>query len=68
MYLFDTWIPGSIVFWGALVLIVLISSYFRYRTRASHHRMMEKLAEKGQSVTPAPTDRMEDLRQPKDQI
>jgi len=29
MMLFDTWIPGAIVFWGAIVLIVLISSYFR---------------------------------------
>ena len=65
MYLFDTWIPGSIVFWGALVLIVLISSYFRYRTRASRHRMMEKLAEHGQSVSPELIDRIErgkDLR------
>ena len=65
MMLFDTWIPGSIVFWGALVLIVLISSYFRYRTRASRHRMMEKLAEHGQSVSPELIDRIEsgkDLR------
>ena len=65
MYLFDTWIPGSIVFWGALVLIVLISSYFRYRTRASRHRMIEKLAEHGQSVSPDLIDRIEsgkDLR------
>ena len=59
MMLFDTWIPGSIVFWGAVVLIVLISSYFRYRTRASRHRMLEKLAEKGQAVTPELLDRIE---------
>jgi len=59
MMLFDTWIPGAIVFWGAIVLIVLISSYFRYRTRASRHRMLEKLAEKGQSVTPELLDRIE---------
>ena len=51
MYLFDTWIPGNIVFWGAIVLIVFFSSYFRYRTRESHHRMVEKLAEKG--ITPS---------------
>jgi len=65
MMLFDTWIPGSIVFWGAIVLIVLFSSYFRYRTRASRHRMMEKLAEHGQSVSPELIDRIEsgkDLR------
>ena len=68
MELFGTGIPGDAVFWGALVLIVFFGSYFRYRTNASRHRMLEKLAEKGQSVTPAPTDRMEDLRQPKDQI
>jgi hypothetical protein len=52
MMLFDTWIPGSIVFWGAIVLIVFFSSYFRYRTRASRHRMLEKLAEKGQTISP----------------
>ena len=52
MMLFDTWIPGSVVFWGAIVLIVFFSSYFRYRTRASRHRMLEKLAEKGQTVSP----------------
>jgi hypothetical protein len=65
MMLFDTWIPGSIVFWGALVLIVFFGSYFRYRTRASRHRMMEKLAEHGQSVSPELIDRIEsgkDLR------
>jgi hypothetical protein len=65
MMLFDTWIPGNIVFWGALVLIVFFSSYFRYRTRESRHRMMEKLAEHGQSVSPELIDRIEsgkDLR------
>ena len=51
MMLFDTWIPGDLVFWGAIVLIVFFSSYFRYRTRVSRHRMIEKLAEKGQTVT-----------------
>ena len=51
MMLFDTWIPGDLVFWGAIVLIVFFSSYFRYRTRVSRHRMVEKLTEKGQTVT-----------------
>jgi hypothetical protein len=66
MMLFDTWIPGSIVFWGALVLIVFFSSYFRYRTRASRHRMMEKLAEQGQSVSPELIDRIENGKRLKD--
>ena len=51
MWMGDFWFPSSLVFWGALVLIVFFSSYFRYRTRASHHRMLEKLAEKGQTVS-----------------
>ena len=60
MELFGTWLPGDAVFWGAIVLIVFFSSYFRYRTRASHHRMMEKLAEKGQTVTPNLLGRIDD--------
>ena len=59
MMLFDTWIPGDAVFWGAIVLIVLISSYFRYLTRASRHRMIERLTEKGQNVTPELLDRID---------
>ena len=59
MMLFDTWIPGDIVFWSAIVLIVLISSYFRYRTRASHHRMVEKLAEKGIAPSKELLDRVD---------
>jgi hypothetical protein len=43
-------IASSFVFWGAIILIVLISRYFRYRTQESHDRMIEKLVEKGQSV------------------
>jgi predicted anti-sigma-YlaC factor YlaD len=46
------WISSSLIFWGAIVLFVLIGSYFKYRTRASEHRMLEKLAESGQSLTP----------------
>ena len=51
MWMGDFWFPSSLVLWGALVLIVFFSSYFRYRTRASHHRMLERLAEKGQTVS-----------------
>lgn len=59
MMLFDTWIPGDAVFWGAIVLIVFFSSYFRYRTRASHHRMVERLAEKGVTPTKELLDRID---------
>ena len=48
------------MFWGAIVLIVFFSSYFRYRTRASHHRMVEKLAEKGQTVSTDLLGRIDD--------
>jgi hypothetical protein len=40
------------IFWGAIVLIVLISNFFGYRDRASRHRMIEKLADKGQPIPP----------------
>ena len=42
----------SAIFWGAIVLIVFISNFFGYRERASRHRAIEKLAEKGQPVPP----------------
>ena len=42
----------SMVFWGAIVCFVLIGSYFRFKTRESEHRMLERLAEKGQSISP----------------
>ena len=41
----------SAIFWGAIVCFVLIGSYFRYRTRESEHRMLERLAEKGQTIS-----------------
>ena len=59
MMVFDTWLPGNVVFWGALVLIVFFSSLFRYLTRASRHRMIERLTEKGQTVTPELLDRID---------
>ena len=40
------------VFWGAIVLLVFISGLFRYLTRSSQHRMLERLAEKGVSLPP----------------
>jgi len=42
----------SVVFWGAIVLLVFISGLFRYLTRSSQHRMLERLAEKGQTLSP----------------
>ena len=46
------WIGSSVIFWGAIVLFVLIGNYFNYKTRESKHRMMERLAEKGQTLSP----------------
>ena len=46
------WVSSTVVFWGAIVLFVFISSLFRYLTRSSQHRMLEKLAEKGQTLSP----------------
>ena len=66
MMLFDTWIPGSVVFWGAIVLIVFFSSYFRYRTRVSRHRMLEKLAEKGVAPSKELLDSIDSGKQLKD--
>lgn len=40
------------IFWGAIVLIVFLSNFFGYRERTSRHRMIEKLAEKGQPIPP----------------
>jgi len=42
----------SAVFWGAIVLMVFFGNFFRYRERTSRHRVIEKLAEKGQPIPP----------------
>ncbi len=52
MNLADMWGNSSLIFWGAIVLIVVVSNFFSYRAQASRHRMMETLAEKGQAVPP----------------
>lgn len=49
---FDLSNHSSLIFWGAIVLIVVVSNFFSYRTQASRHRMMETLAEKGQPIPP----------------
>ena len=46
------WVSSTVVFWAAIVLFVFISSLFRYLTRSSQHRMLERLAEKGQTLSP----------------
>jgi hypothetical protein len=34
----------TLIFWGAIVLIVFAANFFSYRTQASRHRVMETLA------------------------
>jgi hypothetical protein len=41
-----------LIFWGAIALMAICGSFFAYRAQASHHRMIEKLAEKGQTIPP----------------
>ncbi len=43
---------GAIVFWGGIVLIVFFTNYFGYRSRASRHRLIETMLEKGHPVPP----------------
>jgi len=43
---------STIIFWAAIVLIVFFTSYFNYRSRASRHRLIETMVEKGQPVPP----------------
>jgi hypothetical protein len=43
---------ATLIFWGAIVLIVFAANFFSYRAQASRHRMMETLAEKGQPIPP----------------
>jgi hypothetical protein len=40
------------IFWIAVVVIVFMGNFFRTRERISRHRMIEKLAEKGQPIPP----------------
>jgi len=45
-------LDSTLIFWGAIVLIVFAANFFSYRTQASRHRMVETLAEKGQPIPP----------------
>jgi Domain of unknown function (DUF6249) len=40
------------IFWIAIVAMVFFGNFFAYRERASRHRMIETLAEKGQPIPP----------------
>lgn len=40
------------IFWIAVVAMVFFGNFFSYRERASRHRMIETLAEKGQPIPP----------------
>ncbi len=46
--------PTSIlaVIWGAILLLVFVVLFFSYLSRRSKYRMIERLAEKGQQLTP----------------
>jgi predicted anti-sigma-YlaC factor YlaD len=51
MISFHGW-ESPIIFWSAIVAIVIITNYFSHKNLASRHRMMETLAEKGQPIPP----------------
>jgi Domain of unknown function (DUF6249) len=41
-----------IIIWGSILLLVFIVSFFKYLSRRSKYRLLEKIAEKGQSLSP----------------
>ena len=43
---------STIIFWGAIVLIVVAGNYFRYKSQSSRHRVIEAMVQKGQPVPP----------------
>jgi len=53
------WVLHYPVFWAALVLVVLISAVFNYLTHLSRNRMLRRLAELGNRVTPELLDRID---------
>jgi hypothetical protein len=62
MPFFDFWFPHNMVFWGAIVLIVFIASFFRFLSHRSRNRMLERLADKGHSLTPELIDRIDQMK------
>lgn len=45
-------LDSTLIFWGAIVLIVIVVNYFSHKNLQSRHRMMETLAERGQPIPP----------------
>lgn len=43
---------STLIFWGAIVLIVVLGNYFRYKSQSSRHRVIEAMVQKGQPVPP----------------
>jgi len=43
---------STIIFWSAIVIIVVVGNFFRYRSQASRHRVIETMVQKGQPVPP----------------
>lgn len=43
---------ASAILWVAIVAVVFVACFFKYRERESHHRMIETLAQKGQPIPP----------------
>ena len=41
-----------IIIWAAILLLIFIVMFFNYLTKRSKYRMIERLAEKGQTLTP----------------
>ncbi len=41
-----------IIIWGAILLLVFITSFFTYLNRRNRYRVLEKIAEKGDSLSP----------------
>jgi len=55
----DFWIPHYPLFWAAAVLVVLIAGLFNYLTHLSRNRMLRRLAEMGNRITPELLDRID---------
>jgi hypothetical protein len=49
---YHSFLSPTAIFWIAIVAIVFFGNFFGYRAQVSRHRMIEKLAEKGQPIPP----------------
>ena len=50
--MFYGWDTDNLIFWGAIVLIIAVSSYFKHTSRIAKYKMLQTLAEKGQTLSP----------------